>query len=129
MRSGSEVVIMREKNEKEIGDRGRNSSERIDGDFLERNGMIRRAFARAKIDTYPQLYEKAKAEYNLYYVSGLSVKLIKKIQKHLVATGREGLPKYEDNLKDKPPQERKRIRMQKKIDEKIYVKLRRNRLH
>ena len=120
-RQKQDVIPMQNKTNEE---KKRPNGEKIDEEFLARNHQIRIAFARAKIDTYPQLYAKAKAEYNLYYLHGLSAKLIKKIQQHLLITGRRGLPDYEKNLKDKPAAERKRARTERKLSERIYLKLR-----
>lgn len=117
MQKESEVMVMQEKrNEKQETQR---ADERIDQEFLDRNHQIRKAFARAKIDTYPKLYEKANAEYNLFYVSGLSANRIKEIQKHLLRTGRKGLPKYEENLKEMSRAGRRKTKQEKTLRERL----------
>ncbi len=90
--------------------------------------MIIRAFTRAKIKTYPQLYKKAKAEYNLFYINGLNTKLINEIQKYLLMTGRKGLSDYETNLKEKPKAARKRRRTEKILREYLDLAKRQTKL-
>ena len=71
--------------------------QKIDEKFLSKNPKIRSAFERAKIETYQDLYERAKQMYNLYYVRNIGRKSIEIIQSHLKEKGLS-LPNYEKNL-------------------------------
>jgi DNA-directed RNA polymerase alpha subunit len=71
--------------------------QKIDEKFLSTNTRIRNALKRAKIETYGDLYKRARQKYNLYYVTYLGRKSIQKIQQHLNEKGLS-LPNYEKNL-------------------------------
>jgi DNA-directed RNA polymerase alpha subunit len=70
---------------------------KIDEKFLSKNPRIERALRRAGIETYNDLFERAKERYNLYYIRGISVKSIEIIQRHLKEKGLS-LPNYEKNI-------------------------------
>jgi len=72
--------------------------QKIDEDFLSKHTRIRNALKRANIETYQDLYKRAKQKYNLYYITYLGKKSIQEIQKHLNEKGMS-LPNYEKNLK------------------------------
>ena len=71
--------------------------QKIDEEFLSKSTRIRNALKRAKIETYGDLYKRAKQKYNLYYVTYLGRKSIQEIQQHLKGKGMS-LPNYEKNL-------------------------------
>jgi len=70
----------------------------IDENFLEKDTRIRNALYHADIHTYKDLFKKAKKDYNLYYVVGLGIKSIRKINQHVIGKFKRSMPNYEKNI-------------------------------